>query len=348
MPNRHKANRVKLPLKCLILFVLSIITVVIGIRLFKKSLFNTEDTSIYYKENNTIDYKVYLKENNFFEEPFLGKDNIYITSLIDYLDIDFNNSLLLDKPASGSYSYYIKAVASATKVDDNTKNFWEKEYNLTEVKTVDYNNTRVINFNENIKVDYQKYNDILLEFKKEYNLSLDGTLKVVLYVENKVEGKDDKKKESYSILSIPLTKATIEVPISITSDTNNVGAIISKKAILKDSTVLALRIGGGSSFTLGIGLFIWLSLIFVRLGERQSIYLKTIKKILKEYDGIIVNLNNAPGLEELNVVDVSKFSELIDAHSEVRQPINFIKGNDYSDFILINNKMAWRYRVVKE
>ena len=348
MPKINRSNRVKLPFKCLILFIFSIVAVVIGIRLFKKSLFNIEDTSIYYKEDNTVDYKVYLKENNFFDEPYLGKDNIYITSLIDYLDIDFHNSLILDRKHSGNYSYYVKVVASATKVDDATKTFWKKEYPLTDVKTEEYANTKVINFNENVKVNYQKYNDILLELKKQYNISLDGTLKVVLCVENKIDGEEEKKKESYSILSIPLTKATIEVPISITADSNNLGSISSKKIILKDSTILALRIGGATSFTIGIGLFIWLSIIFVRLGERQSIYLKTIKKILKEYDGIIVNLNKAPNLKELNVVDVSKFSELIDAHSEVRQPINFIKGNNYSDFILINNKMAWRYRVTKE
>ena len=54
----------------------------------------------YFKENNLslvtfdekskIDYKVYLKENEFYDEPYLGKDMLYVASLIDKIGIDFD------------------------------------------------------------------------------------------------------------------------------------------------------------------------------------------------------------------------------------------------------------------
>ena len=51
---------------------------------------NYSQDVVNYVENSSIDYKVYLKKNNYFDTPFLEKNKVYITSLIDYIDIDFS------------------------------------------------------------------------------------------------------------------------------------------------------------------------------------------------------------------------------------------------------------------
>ena len=51
-----------------------------------------------------------------------------------------------------------------------------------------------------------------------------------------------------------------------------------------------------------------------------------------------------PELDGVNVVDVTSFEELLDVYNEVRMPINHCHINNYeSIFIIINDKMAWRY-----
>lgn len=336
-------------IKCIILFVFSLISFGLSYFFFLKSNNNFSQDVVNYKEDNDVDYKVYLKENNFFEESFLGKGDIYITNLIDYLDVDYKNSIIFDKKISGSYKYYIKAMISASKVNDENSNFWQKEYDLSDVKTVNYNDTNVIAFNENVKVDYQKYNDLLLKFKQQYNLSLDGTLKVTLYVENTINGENGTSidKKSYSILSIPLTKATIEVPIEITSDKKS-DSLKSEIVYSNDKIYLIYKIVSIFMFALAILLVVFISILFIKQREKVSVYHKKINRILKEYDGIIVNLKKSISLAGLNVIDVSSFSELIDAHSEVRQPINYIASKNKAEFILINDKMAWRYVLLRD
>lgn len=338
----------KMYIKCTIIFIFSIILFTISFLLFKKSLINYSQETFNYTESNSIDYKVYLKENDFFEVPYLGKDSIYITSLIDYLDIDFNNNIKFDKNINGTYKYNIKAIVSASKVNDESSNFWQKEYELINEKTVDYSDTNVIDFKENVKVDYQKYNDLLLEFKKIYNLSLDGTLKIVMYVENTVNGDTGANvvKNSYSILSIPLTKATIEVPISITAD--NKSDVLRSDMIYKDDKSCTIyKIVSIVLFVIACILILNVVLRIVKNKEKLSIYKKQIKKILKEYDAIIVNLKSKIDVSNITVVDVNTFNELIDAHSEVRQPINFFENEDGAQFVLINDKMAWRYKLLR-
>ena len=44
---------------------------------------------IEYTEKGTIDYKVQYKENEFFDEVWIGKDQTYISSLIEGISADF-------------------------------------------------------------------------------------------------------------------------------------------------------------------------------------------------------------------------------------------------------------------
>ena len=47
------------------------------------------------------------------------------------------------------------------------------------------------------------------------------------------------------------------------------------------------------------------------------------------------------------MIKVESFEELIDAHSEVRMPINYYQTKDYSIFLLFNDNTAWKYVLEK-
>ena len=73
-------------------------------------------------------------------------------------------------------------------------------------------------------------------------------------------------------------------------------------------------------------------------------------RILNTYDGIIVNVKELPKTSDMKVITVSEFEELIDAHSEVRKPINFVeleKGKK-SKFVLTSENMVWEYTLMSE
>ena len=60
-----------------------------------------------YTYNSNLDYKVYLKNNSFFTSPYIGPNKQYITSLIDYIDVDATYNFKSTKELDYSYNYEI-------------------------------------------------------------------------------------------------------------------------------------------------------------------------------------------------------------------------------------------------
>lgn len=157
---------------------------------------NYDEHIVNYKEDSNIDYKVYLKPNDFFTEDFLPQGMSYVTSLIDFLRLDFNYNLDLDEKVSGNYSYYIKGTVTANRENSDSK-FYTKDYILKDVKTESYTDRENINIKDSIDVDYDIYNNVLTSFRDEYGVQMDGNLKVSLIVEN--NAKDSVSGESTSL-----------------------------------------------------------------------------------------------------------------------------------------------------
>ena len=54
-------------------------------------------------------------------------------------------------------------------------------------------------------------------------------------------------------------------------------------------------------------------------------------------------IKKLPDLTDYKIIDVLTFNELLDAHSEVRMPINYFRDDIRSYFILLSDNTAWRY-----
>lgn len=340
---------IKRNVKIFIKFVFIVLLFLFGILFLKHGFNDYTSDKLPFSEKNRIDYKVYLKENNFFDTKYLGMNQAYITSLIDYLDVNFNYNLVLDESRNGSYTYYIKGIMSAD-IQNSSSSYWKKEYKITEPKTEEFKNKSVITINENAKISYDKYNDLLKSFKNEYGLSMDGSLKIFLYVTINVNSELNGQKlvqNASSSISIPLTKATIEVPIAVNANSAK-GILMSDIVHLDSISYIISKIVGSILILIAVILLIKLVLVFVKKGEKQLSYIKKLKNILKTYDGIIVNSTNIPSTEGMKVIEVSEFGELLDAHSEVRLPINYYEDNKKAIFILMNESLAWKYTLEKE
>lgn len=343
-------NKLKPIDKMTVTFIGIIICSLIGFIFARFGIHNYEQKQVSYNENSNIEYKVYLKDNNFFEEEYLEENRTYITSLIDYLNITFNYDVDFSEKMSGSYSYYIKGIISADKVGDSSDSYWTKEYKLSDTITKEYTDSDKLEISKKIKIKYQDYNDLLASFKAEYGLSMEGHLKIVLVVLNNIKSDfldRDIMKETNSELDIPLTSLTIEVPIKA-EGVSSEGLLIDE-TVYDDSLVfLVTKIIGYVFFAFAGVLIIFLFFMLFKEIKNESIYYKKLKKILKVYDGIIVSIKEIPKLDNFNVVNVDSFEELIDAHSEVRRPINYIQKNNGSTFLLITEGIVYKYFLARE
>lgn len=335
-------------------FILLILIILLGIFSYYLILAGFDspiEKKVTYSEKSDIDYKVYYFENSFFDRPYLDKDKTYISSLIDNIDIDFNYKTEFDELCSGEYTYYINGTINAKNPSNEDEIYWTRTINIVEPKIIDYNGKKIIDFSENIKINYQLYNNLLKEFKSEYNLAFKGDLKIELFVESTNQTNILSKPikiNSVSKLNIPLTEQTINLSV-ISEGVNEEHEILEEEQLIDIYDKMYI-ISGSTLLVISITLLcIWFKIIRQHL-KSQSEYNKERRKILKTYNSIIVNVKTIPKLNDINIINVENFEELIDAQSEVRMPINYIeeKYDKICKFILIGDNMAWIYTLINE
>ena len=307
--------------------------------MFKQISNNTETIEMIYNEHSSIEYNVCLFENEHIPYKCLSHDSNYsgyVANMIDYIDVDFrfgiDSSNLLDY--SYRYSFRIKVIA--TDRTDKSKIL----YNETEV-VVD--NKIVTDIGNNIyirearRIDYQEYNEMIQEFRREYNLSLDAQLVLTFSGEIIAENGDFVKNIIASrelSMTIPLSEQTFGIESS--SPMRNEYSI-SEKMVKSTSEIMYIY------------LIYCLCLVFIILGivnlliflrkirKTKSAYEKTLDKIEREYNQILVESKKVPALENARIIDVNSFEELLDAREIVGKPILVITINSQKTWFLIVN-----------
>lgn len=320
-------------------FISGIILLIIGIN-------DKVTVNINYEENNAINYKVYLKENPFFEEPFLGENRTYIASLIDYVDADFNYDIKYSRPFNGHIKYKFVALVQANK-KNSPGYYWNKEYDLSEEKTMDLENNTNVTISDNVKVNYAKYNSVLNQFKKEYGLETNGELKILMRVTNTADfEKIDHPVEVNSEISITIPLLEQAIDVSINKETNNNKNVITIREKSHRLAYLIFKITGTILMFTSIFGIINTTRYSKRFQKRHT-YMLALNRILENYDSIIANVKNEPDISNYKEIEVDQFEELLDVYNEVRMPINYYqdKTGKESTFIIINNDVAWIYRL---
>ena len=333
----------------IVMLFLSIFFLAGGVFNIFKGFHNFKWINFSYQEDNSVHYKVYLKENDFFDTNYLDENKTYITSLIDHLNIDFQYQVNFkeeEKAAkiAGNYEYVIKAIISADKKDNQVGNYWTKEFIVKELTKQDVSDSDYFLIRENIDIDYNKYNELLNEFKRATLVSTDAKLSIVMEVKGDAKSGDTDVKLNRNLsFSIPLSELTVEGKAD--TEASNGNNTISKQIRDNDPKFTFCRVVGIistlTSFVIAFSIYKYYKRLILK-----DMYAHKLKKLLATYDGIIVNVKNMPDLNNLTVIMVTSFEELIDAHSEVRMPINFYesKKKRESYFVLINGSQAYVYR----
>ncbi|MBP3840997.1 MAG: hypothetical protein IK997_02590 [Bacilli bacterium] len=95
-----------------------------------------------------------------------------------------------------------------------------------------------------------------------------------------------------------------------------------------------------------VGLILVITLITYIFNTRneEAIYNSTLKKVLNNYDAILVESHNFPDLKGKNIIKVTNMDDLVDAQIEIRKPIYYmIEGEDSCSFVLLDNSEACIY-----
>ena len=301
--------------------------------------------SMYYNEKSDLDYKVYLKQNDYFDEQFLGKDRQYIASIIDYISTDFTYNLVASKKFDYTYKYWVTANLVAKEKGEDGKVVYDKEYPLVDVKEVSLTDSNSFAINENVKIDYGYYNSIMESFRKDYGLSMESNLVVKLHVEflgNEANIKQDIASNQEMELTIPLTEQTINVGMDYNKINDYEVVEESSNTEIVNKVLFAICI---ISLILDIIVVIEYVRFLEKIKKSDSLYNKKLHKIMKEYDRAIVKTRAMPDIDDLKIIEVETFEELIDARENLEKPILFIDINpgQKSCFLIINDRDAYKF-----
>ena len=310
----------------------------------KRDVLDKVIASISYKEEEDIAYRVHYKENPYYTEDYLPEGKTYIANLVDIIDMDFSYLVKYADKIAGSYDYSIRAKLVAYAPGNRDEDLWSREYEILQEELIEFNDDSSYSIDKSFSINYQRYKDEYDNYREGTSISSEGILLIELLVKNsgKYEELDKFNYESFLRLEIPVSDETFKIK-NVTNITEDEKTISKYESANVEQTLVII-----------IAALLWiLTILTVVSGicyanvnrKKLSFYEKRLRKILANYDSIIVNVENLPSLTGLNVVDVTTFEELIDAQNEIRLPINFSenKKKRIAKFVIVADNLAWVY-----
>lgn len=314
--------------------IITITIAIIGIMLSVQSFPISKYPMYQYQINQDTDYKVYIEPNDFIQKKYLGKNQVYVQSLIKYIELNFSYYYQASQKENVKNNYNIVATLIISYSNTNQK-IVEKEYPIIINKTLDKLDTSNMEINEIINIDYQQYYQEVQKFKQQFNLPVKAVLKINFNVNTEINSEKRTDKASMSEISIDLSEPVFEIKTQESED--------QKETVLENA-------GANINYvllTIGVLLFIIsnISLLYqirkYQLIQTTRFKLK-IKEILRKYSDIIVELDKEPIINIKNFIDVKDFNELIDIEEEIREPILYYEKDKESIFIIINKEIVYR------
>lgn len=316
-----KTKEKKYYLKVIILILLFAIFIGLSFLCFKKSIIIQKEQNVFYEEVGSPNYKIYLKDNNYYKQDYLDKDMSYIANLIDYISVDYNYKFISDTELNGEYSYKIVADLEIRNPKNNSL-FYVERYNLSEEKLFPIKNEKEYVINETININYDYYNAIANNFEASYGVDTESNLTVSLELHRKIDGtlvsNSDINSDDKINLIIPLSEKTINLktePLAIKNNSVKISLNHYKINDIKYLIFALLFLG------LALTIFIYITKKTMSLKPQANSYDKILRKILRQYDRLIVNVNTMPNFEKNNTIEVDSFYELLDAKDSIHNAI---------------------------
>lgn len=340
-----KIKRSKIIKRLVFDIIIFLILIVSGTILLNKSLNFENEKIIKYSEKSDLDYKVYLEENEFYDEPYLGKDMLYVANLIKKVEIAFDYNFESEDKENIIFDYKIVGKLSISN-PTGTKSYFEKSYVLLDDKIVNMSNSTGQNIKETISLDYPYYNSLANGFKNQYGVDSDSKLTVYMLISKKNAKDSDFDLDSSSVmnLEIPLSEKSVDISLDY-KKINETSNIIKKKQLtIKDFIPLIIS---ASLIILSLIMAIKAIRNINHLRTKKSKYDKYVAKILKEYDRLIAESSTLLSFYGKEIIDINKFSELLDIHDNLQLPIMYYeeKEHELSYFYISHEKVIYLMKI---
>ena len=335
---KRRNNKIKLGLSSLLLIIVAVLLII--------SYFTTSRNEYNnYTENAKVNYNVELKQNDYYPEDYDFENNTLIATLINNLDLYFNYNLKLDKEQEYSYSYNIIAKTIVQNEADDTT-IYETTEELVN-KEEQTSNSKNLQITENIKINYDSYNDKINKFVNIYDLTDSNNmleLEMNVKIINKYDGTQINKNEKVMTLTIPLTTKTVDISIG-QNVIQDEGQILSKKSNYSEENLRYILIIGIIVGIAGILVFIKFVKYLIETRSAETMYDQQLKMILFNYKNFIQQTNNEVNEKGYKVIQINTFNEMIGLRDTIQSPILMytVENERKTYFTIIKDGLLYKY-----
>ena len=301
-----------------------------------------ENVVMTYTSNGNIDYKVYLRPNEFIKEEYIGPGEAYILDLIDHVQIiptyGFKSSEKTN--VTGTNKLVARLKVYYKESSSNNSEILKREVVLDE-KLMNFNESQYSSTNSyDLNLDY--YLNILKEFQSSMKISMEGYVEVSYETSfNGKVGGASYNDEYSNMIRIPLSTSVIKIDKE--SSKEKTSKVYEADLIKTNKTVLVYVVAVNLVVFAIICILLKQLFIFTNKNEYQ----RTIGKLLKDYDDIIVNTSTIIDTSDYKVIEINEFKEILNLSRELLLPImnyEVIKGS-LTWFYVIKDDILYRYIV---
>ena len=304
-------------------------------------------SEVSYSSVDNSSYEVYYSDSKIFSGKSLEES--FVQKYTDIIKFDFDYNLNFTAGVSGKSETVVKSYL-VIYAPNSSNELWKSdtEY-LEKAGSISYKDSKRIHKTSNVEVDYKKYLDMYNKFKSETSIISSAKIYIEFINSSVLSYKDIDKivKNDTTVYTVPVTDVTYTVSKKSTASGNvkTVRTYKDNKFQKKTYGLLFILL-----ILLDILVLILMVIRYYRDSKSRGLYNSKLKRILRSYDNIIVNVKKIPDLSEKSVVNVTSFDELLDCQAELRIPINYAEEEKgyKALFVIINDDMAWVYKLENE
>ncbi len=339
IPNVIGARHFNFTLRVCTLVALILLFLVMGIVLLFKSIGYELGNSTTYSEYTSNNYSVCTEEIGVYDNNCMSKDLDYISSIVKTIHASFNYEAVYSKEVSIDSNYYVIGRLKVYDKNNVSHIRYTREDSFlesTKLKVQD----EVVSFSTDVQVDFASYKEFVEDYMRKTGVLSGAELEVSLYLEN------DGVSRKISYINIPLTEETFMITSSNLDNQNQLVIFNDKKKMIDPFYMFICII---CFFTDGLLLIYLINFIYM-VSHLDNKYNATLKKILKDYDKIIVNATSEYQIpEEARIIEVATFKELLDARNSLEKPIVYERVNNVkSRFYLEDEDKVYIYKIKDE
>lgn len=308
-------------------------------------IINNEEKILWGKSTSNFDvtYKVYNNDNKFYEDEYLDEYGSYVSSITERIDFSVKYYFETTKNLNIDYTYDLSGEVLAEVYESGSNSpIWSKELDINIENTEQLGNSNYLQLDKNISIPFKEYNDMMIEYKKNYRLNISSYIKFTIAVNiNSLKSINSNisNKDTLTII-IPLLQPTFKIDINKSVSNNRDIYLLTTN----ESNNLFLNLG-----IIGLVITIITSLILFLMYKKTRTKLELFKEqknnLLKKYEQIIITIEELPNVEGLETIEITDFNDLIDLEETLKIPIMHINilPNKESWFILIHNNFFYRF-----